>query len=150
MPTKKQYSSGLYSRASDDWETPQWLFDEYDKKFHFDLDPCASEKNHKCEKYFTISDDGLSKTWAGHTVWCNPPYGSAIKNWVKYCYEQSKAGATVVALLPARTDTKWFHEYVYKRAEIRFLKGRLRFNDSGWNAPFPSMIAIFRSDEEGK
>lgn len=136
----------IYSSDRMDWETPQWLFDELNAEFHFTLDPCANEHNHKCANYFTAAEDGLSLSWKDHTVFCNPPYGKEIGKWVHKCrreYEQNKV--KVVILIPARTDTKWFHDFVYQKpnTEIRFIKGRLKYGNSANNAPFPSMLVIF-------
>ena len=135
----------MFSSETDLWATPQDFFDELDKEFHFTLDPCATPENAKCKKYYTVKEDGLKQDWQGETVFCNPPYGKAIKNWVKKCYEESrKPNTTVVMLIPARTDTTYFHEYIYKKAkEIRFVKGRLKFGCSKNSAPFPSMVVIF-------
>jgi phage N-6-adenine-methyltransferase len=135
----------MFSSETDLWATPQNFFDELDKEFHFTLDPCATPENAKCKKYYTVKEDGLKQDWQGETVFCNPPYGKAIKNWVKKCYEESrKPNTTVVMLIPARTDTTYFHEYIYKKAkEIRFVKGRLKFGCSKNSAPFPSMVVIF-------
>lgn len=135
----------MFSSNTDLWSTPQSFFDKLNDEFHFTLDPCATHDNHKCEKYYTKEDDGLSKSWYQETVFCNPPYGREIKHWVKKCYIESMQGNTkVVALLPARTDTKWFHMYIYHKAkEIRFIEGRLKFGDSKNSAPFPSMVVIF-------
>lgn len=114
-------------------------------EFHFTLDPCADIINHKCERYFTKEDDGLQQSWKNHVVFCNPPYGKAIKEWVKKSYEESRdKNTTVVMLIPARTDTAWFHEFIYGKAEIRFVRGRLKFGDSKNAAPFPSMVVTFR------
>ena len=113
-----------------------------DAEFHFDVDVCATDENAKCKKYYTMQDDGLSKSWIG-AVWCNPPYGRAIGQWVRKAFVEAANGSTVVMLLPARTDTKWFHEYIYGRAEIRFVRGRIKFGGSKNAAPFPSMIVIF-------
>ena len=101
----------LFSSASIEWGTPQWLFDKLDEEFHFTLDPCASDQNYKCGRYFTAYDDGLKQDWGGETVFCNPPYGRGhCATWAKKCYEESlKPNTTVVMLTPARTDTKWFH-----------------------------------------
>lgn len=147
----------LFSTGKDDWETPKEVFEKLDKEFHFTLDPCASNSNHKCDKYFTIQDDGLSKDWLGETVFCNPPYSKKTKNnpgqeaWIKKCYEESrKPNTTVVMLIPVRTDTRAFHDYIYHKAEIRFIKGRVKFINNGvvGNKPtFPSMIVIFRSED---
>lgn len=136
----------MFSSATDDWSTPQDFFDKLNDEFHFTLDVCADENNHKCEHYYTKEIDGLIRPWIG-TVWCNPPYGRKIGEWVRRALFASVAGNTVVMLLPARTDTKWFHDYIYKRdnVEIRFIKGRLKFGGCKNSAPFPSMVVIFRS-----
>ena len=126
------------------WSTPQKFYDKLNEEFDFTLDPCATHENAKCEKYYTLEDDGLSKNWKGETVFCNPPYGKEISKWVNKCFETE--GGYRVALLPARTDTRWFHDYVYGKAEIRFIKGRLKFGDSKNSAPFPSMVAIWRGE----
>lgn len=134
----------MFSSKSDEWETPQAFFDSVNLEFNFDLDVCASFYNHKCDQYFSFIDDGLSQDWSGHTVWCNPPY-SEIGKWVsKAFYETKNDNTTVVLLIPARTDTKYFHNYIYQRSEIRFIKGRLHFGESKNAAPFPSMLVIFR------
>ena len=136
----------MFSSSSNEWATPQDFFDKLNEEFNFTLDPCATHKNYKCDKYYTIQDDGLKQNWSGETVFCNPPYGRAIKDWVKKCYEESKnPNTTVVMLIPSRTDTTYFHDYIYGKAEIRFIKGRLKFGDSKSPAPFPSMVVIFRS-----
>lgn len=129
----------LFSSKSVVWETPQDLFDKLNAEFHFDLDVCALPENAKCKRFFTPEMDGLKQEWTG-VCWCNPPYGRQIGKWVE---KGAKSFATVVMLLPARTDTKWFHEYIYNKAEIRFIKGRLKFGNSKNAAPFPSMIVVF-------
>ena len=137
----------LFSSRSEEWETPIDLYCLLDGEFRFTLDPCATEKNRKCQKYYTKEDDGLQQDWGGHTVFCNPPYGKKIGDWVRKCYEESKKENTIVVLLiPARTDTAYFHDYIYGRSEIRFLRGRLKFGNSKNSAPFPSMIVVFRPD----
>lgn len=136
----------MFSSAKDDWETPQDFFDSLNQEFHFSLDAAASDSNAKCPIYFTKSDNALLKNWGGYTVFCNPPYGREIADFVKKSYEESKKPNTsVVMLLPARTDTKWFHEYILGKAEIRFLRGRLKFVGAVNQAPFPSMVVVFRS-----
>jgi site-specific DNA-methyltransferase (adenine-specific) len=136
----------MYSSKKQDWETPQDLFNKLDKEFNFTLDPCANDKNHKCKKYYTIKDNGLKQSWKGETVFCNPPYGREIKKWVKKCYEESKNNDTkIVMLIPARTDTKYFHDYIYHKAKLRFIKGRLKFSNSKNSAPFPSMLVIYNT-----
>ena len=130
----------FFSSKSEEWETPQDLFDKINEEFHFTVDVAASDTNHKCPKYYTRQQDGLSQVWCG-VVWCNPPYGREIAKWVqKALYSR----ATTVILLPARTDTAWFHEYVIGKAEVRFIRGRLKFGGSKNSAPFPSMIVIFQ------
>lgn len=134
----------LFSSKTDQWATPQWLYDELNKKFNFNLDPCADETNYKCEKYFNKEQNGLLQDWGGQRVFCNPPCGREIGKWVQKAHDESKKPETlVVMLIPARTDTKWFHEYIYQKAAIRFLRGRLKFGDSKNSAPFPSMVVIF-------
>lgn len=134
-------TNGLFTSNTPEWETPQDFFDKLNEEFHFDLDVCATDENHKCDKYYTKEQDGLAmqSEWKG-TVWCNPPYGREIGKWVKACAEYSNA----VMLLPARTDTKWFHDYIYGKAQIRFIKGRLKFGGSKNSAPFPSMVVVFK------
>lgn len=135
----------MFSSQSNEWATPQDFFNELNNRFGFTLDPCATHENAKCEKYFTISEDGLQQNWGGETVFCNPPYGRAIKDWVKKAYDESKKpGTIVVMLIPARTDTTYFHDYIYGKAEIEFVRGRLKFGDGKNPAPFPSMVVIFR------
>ena len=146
----------LLSSGKDDWETPADLFEELHKEFHFTLDAAASNDNHKLPRYFTVEQDGLAQDWAGEVVFCNPPYSRKTKTnpgqeaWVRKALAESQKGATVVMLIPARTDTAAFHECILPYAEIRFLRGRLRFEDKGVQrdaAPFPSMLAIFRGKE---
>lgn len=141
-----------YSSATDDWATPQATYDELNREFSFVLDVCASVENAKCPHFYTKQQDGLSKHWAldaaelgGGAVWVNSPYGRGVTGkWVAKARTESLAGATVVCLLPARTDTSWFHEHVLGHAEVRFLKGRLKFGASKNSAPFPSMVVVFR------
>ncbi|SUL95996.1 phage N-6-adenine-methyltransferase [Staphylococcus caprae] len=117
-----------FSSKSNEWYTPQYLFDELNEKYQFTLDPCASHENAKCDKYFTIEDDGLTKDWSKDIVFMNPPYGRNIKHWIKKAYEESVKGATVVCLIPARTDTTYWHDYIFNNAyNIKFLKGRIKF-----------------------
>jgi site-specific DNA-methyltransferase (adenine-specific) len=134
----------LYSSRTDEWPTPQSFFDDLNAEFDFTLDPCASPENAKCPTYFTKDDDGLKQEWGSHRVFCNPPYGKTMREWASKCYEASRAGALVVLLAHSRTDTRWFHDSVYGKAEIRFVRGRLKFGDGIQSAPFPSMVAIFR------
>lgn len=135
---------GLFSSNTDQWATPQDFFDKLNAEFHFTLDPCASPENAKCQKYYTKEQDGLIQDWGGEIVFCNPPYGKAIKDWVRKCHEESKKpGTKVVMLIPARTDTTYFHDYIYGQATLRFIRGRLKFGDAKQSAPFPSMIVVF-------
>lgn len=134
----------LFSSKSDEWATPQSVFDELDREFHFTIDAAASAENAKCDRYYSAEDSGLEKNWEGESVFCNPPY-SKIKEWVEKAHDEGQKDNTVVVLLvPARTDTRWFHDYIHYRAEVRFIKGRLCFSGSKTTAPFPSMIVIFR------
>lgn len=134
-------NKGMFSSSDIEYETPQWLFEYFDSIFHFTLDVCANENNHKCDKYLSISDNGLEQPWE-NINWMNPPYGREINKWVKKAYKESKKGNLIVCLLPARTDTRWWHNYVMKADVIHFIKGRLKFV-KGSPAPFPSAIVIF-------
>ena len=138
----RRLSKALFTSKSHEWETPQWLFDELNQEFGFTLDPCATHENAKCEKYFTKADDGLKQDWSGEVVFMNPPYGREIYHWMKKAYRESLKGATVVCLVPARTDTKWWHTYAMA-GEIKFLRGRLKFGDAKNSAPFPSATIVF-------
>jgi site-specific DNA-methyltransferase (adenine-specific) len=134
----------MYSSKSNEWATPQDFFDKLNAEFQFNLDPCATDENHKCNKYFTRETDGLSQNWRGYRVFCNPPY-SDIGKWVEKAFREGhKDNTIVVMLIPARTDTKYFHDYILHRSEIRFVKGRLKFGEGKNSAPFPSMVVIFR------
>lgn len=135
----------VFASNSDEYETPDDLFESLDSEFHFTLDPCATHENHKCHLYYTSAEDGLKHTWGGERVFCNPPY-SHIARWVEKCYRESLyAGTIVVMLIPSRTDTRYFHDYILHRSEIRFIRGRLKFGGEKNNAPFPSMVVIFRA-----
>ena len=146
----------MFSSISNEWETPKELFEKLNMEFKFTLDPCCTEDNKTCETYYTMKDNGLTKDWGGHSVYVNPPYGREIGKWVKKCYDESLKGTLCVMCIPSRTDTKWFHEYIYGKAEIRFLKGRLKFinrllpsykedgNFKVSSAPFPSMVVVFQ------
>lgn len=139
-------NAGMMSSATDQWATPQELFDDLDSIYHFTLDVCASDWNAKCDRYFDEEQNGLAQEWVG-TCWMNPPYGRTIKEWVKKAYESAGNGTTVVCLIPARTDTAWWHDYVMK-GDITFLRGRVKFvsqtNDKDQSAPFPSAIVVFK------
>ncbi len=126
-----------------EWATPQWLFEALDTEFGFTLDPCATSANAKCNYYFTIQHDGMKQDWGRHIVFMNPPYGRAIAQWMRKAYESALQGATVVALIPARTDTRWWHEFAMQ-GDVRLLKGRIIFGGARHSAPFPSAIVVFR------
>ena len=135
----------LFSSKEEKWATPQDLFDKLNDEFHFTLDAAASPDNAKCANYFTEEQNGLVQSWGGHTVWCNPPYCRKTGLWVKKAYEEhQRTGCTVVMLLPSRTDVRWFHDYILGKAEIRFIKGRLKFGGSKNSAPFASIVVIYR------
>lgn len=135
--------SVLFSRSSDLWRTPTTLFSDLDSEFHFDLDPCCLPDSALCTQYYTPLEDGLKQDWDGHRVFCNPPY-SDIAAWAEKCYiESRKPNTLVVMLIPARTDTSYFHKWIYGHSELRFIRGRLHFNDGKGAAPFPSLIVIF-------
>lgn len=135
----------MFSTGKVEWSTPQDFYDNLNSEFHFTLDPCATDENHKCEKYYTKEVNGLLQDWSGETVFCNPPYGRKVTvEWVKKCFDESNHCKNIVMLIPARTDTKWFHQYIYHKAkEIRFVKGRLKFGGCKDAAPFPSMVVVF-------
>lgn len=136
----------MFSSATVEWSTPQAFFDKYNDRYLFDLDVCATIENAKCRRFFTKGMNGINQQWS-KTNWCNPPYGRGITGlWVKKAYQESLNGNTTVMLLPSRTDTKWFHEFIYKidNIEIEFMKGRLKFGDCKDSAPFPSMIVVFK------
>ena len=135
-----------FSSASDNWATPQDFFDKCSAEFGpFDLDACASEENHKAPHYFTVADNGLAQDWAGR-VWMNPPYGRTIKDWMSKAYSSALSGGAqiVVCLVPARTDTAWWHDFAAK-GEVRFIRGRLKFGGHKNSAPFPSALVIFKT-----
>lgn len=136
-----------------DWCTPQDFFDELNREFHFVLDAAATEKSAKCARFFTPETDGLKQSWAADgAVWCNPPYGRETGKWVRKAYEEFMRGGTIVVLIPARTDTNYFHDYIYGKAEVRFVRGRLCFTDEDGvpedRAPFPSMVVIYRGGKD--
>ena len=131
-----------FRSESDMWETPNGLFDSLNGEFRFTLDVCAIPENAKCIKFFSPEDDGLVQCWQG-SVWMNPPYGREIGKWVRKAWESGRNGTVVVCLVPARTDTAWWHDYIMQ-GEVRFLRGRLKFGGYKNNAPFPSAVVIFR------
>ena len=143
-------TEGLMSSKTDEWATPQLFFDEINAEFGFTLDVCADDWNHKCSRYFTRAEDGLSQRWDG-VVWMNPPYGREIRSWMAKAVDSWRDGATVVCLVPARTDTAWWHDYAML-GEIRFLRGRLKFvnrQGNGDSAPFPSALIVYKHEKAG-
>lgn len=137
------------SSQNQEWETPNKLFQKLNQEFHFTVDVCASDSNTKCFRYWTIEKDGLKQDWSDEICWMNPPYGRVISKWIKKAHDEAKKGSTVICLVPARTDTRWFHDYILGRAEIRFIKGRITFSGKG-RAPFPSMIVIYNNSKRLK
>lgn len=139
-------TQALFSSNSMEWETPIEIFNALDREFHFTLDAASTHENAKCKKHYTIAENGLKQSWAGETVWLNPPYGRGIGQWMKKAYDEGRRGTTVVCLVPALTDTTWFHAYCYNKPDvkIRFIKGRLKFGNSKNSAPFPSAIVIYK------
>ena len=136
------FTSGLRTSLTPEWSTPPDLFAELDAEFHFDLDAASTDENALCERHYTKEDDGLAQPWDGN-VWCNPPYGREIGKWVRKAAE-SDGGGVGVCLVPARTDTAWWHDWVVGHAtEVRFIRGRLKFGGSKSGAPFPSAVVVY-------
>jgi phage N-6-adenine-methyltransferase len=133
----------FWRHGSDLWSTPQEFYDRLHAEFGFGLDACAIAENAKCDRYFSPEQDGLVQDWGQANVWCNPPY-SQVARWIAKAYEASKAGATVVALVYASVDTRWWQDFVAPYAEVRFPSGRLKFGGSARGAPRPSAVVIFR------
>jgi site-specific DNA-methyltransferase (adenine-specific) len=131
-----------FSSATDDWATPQDFFDQQNKIYGFTLDVCASSTNYKVANYFDEETDGLAQDWSNEVIWMNPPYGRVIGKWMSKAYEASKAGSKVVCLVPARTDTAWWHDYAMQ-GKITFIRGRLKFGGAKTPAPFPSALVVF-------
>lgn len=140
-----QEAKAHFSSNTDEWETPQALFDRLDAEFKFNLDVCATAENAKCPRYFTKEINGLTQPWAGHRVWCNPPYGRAVGDWVKKCYMEAVGGlgTICVALVASRTDTRWWRDYAMRASEIRLIRGRVKFGGGANSAPFPSALLVF-------
>lgn len=143
----------MFSNKNNAWCTPRYFFDKLNEEFDFTLDPCCMPKSALCEKYYTPDENGLKQDWKGERVFVNPPYGREIKHWVKKCFDEKDKAEVIVMLIPARTDTRYFHDYILGKAIIRFIKGRLKFVDMDYKgeekdrkmspAPFPSMLVIF-------
>ena len=137
----------MFTSATDEWPTPRDFFAAQDAKWGFTLDPCATAENAKCAKFYDRSANGLAQSWAGERVWMNPPYGREIGKWMKKAHEESERGALVVCLVPARTDTAWWHDFAAK-GRVEFIRGRLKFGDGKNAAPFPSALVVFESANE--
>ena len=141
-----------FKSSNKEWETPLSVFKPLEKEFNIVLDVCASQENTKCKAFFNRKSNSLSRSWLVGSdfpkgtlaVWMNPPYGRGMERWVRKAHEETKNGVTTIALLPARTDTSWFHNYIYNKHEVRFYKGRIKFVDAQSTAPFPSMVVIFK------
>ncbi len=133
----------LFSSATPEWATPQWLFDALNERFQFNFDPCASPENAKCADFMTAEEDGLCISWRGLRVFMNPPYGREIVQWVEKARREAEMGALVVGLLPARTDARWWQKHVQGHADVRFIRGRLKFGNATSAAPFPSALAVW-------
>lgn len=140
-------NDSLYSSKKQDWNTPLSLFNKLNKEFNFTLDVCADDSNFKCKNYFDIHKNGLIQEWIGN-CWMNPPYGREISKWIEKATLsiKNKECNIIVCLLPVRSDTKWWHNYVMKSSEIRFLNKRLTFDGANNKAPFPSCIVIFNKN----
>jgi site-specific DNA-methyltransferase (adenine-specific) len=142
------FNESLVSSKSNEWSTPQSLFDQLNDEFNFTLDPCATHGNAKCLKYYTINENGLKQNWSNERVFMNPPYGYETEKWLSKAYEESLNGATVVCLIPARTDTAVWHDIIFKNAkQIRFVRGKIKFGGSKWTAPFSSALVIFSPND---
>jgi phage N-6-adenine-methyltransferase len=136
-----------FSSATDLWATPWLLFRVLDAKFRFTCDVCALPENAKCKRFYTPDEDGLAQRWTG-VCWMNPPYGREVGKWIRKAYESAASGdATVVCLIPARTDTSYWHDFVMRASEVWLVAGRIRFGDAKSGAPFPSAIVVFRPGE---
>ena len=143
-----------FSSKTNEWYTPKHIFDDLDAEFGFTLDPCCTRQSAKCDKFFTIEDDGLKQDWSDDVVFVNPPYGRQIKHWVRKSFLESQKGSKVVMLIPARTDTSYWHDYIFGKSEVRFMRGRINFEREdgtiGDRAPFPTAIVIFNSESSTK
>jgi len=138
----------MVSSKTNEWATPQLLFEDLDKEFKFTLDPCSTHENHKCDKYFTLEDDGLKQDWSNDIVFMNPPYGGHTGDWIKKALDESRKGATVVCLIVSSTDRSYWHDYIFPFAsQIRFVRGRLKFGVATTTAPFASALVIFSPQE---
>ena len=136
-----------YMSETPEWPTPKEFFARLHAQYNFTLDPCSTHANAKCPKHYTVAENGLAQSWQGERVFMNPPYGREIGAWMKKAYEESKGSALVVCLVPARTDTAWWHDYAAK-GEVTFVRGRLKFGDGQNSAPFPSAVVLFKPSND--
>ena len=136
-----------YMSETPEWPTPKEFFARLHAQYNFTLDPCSTHANAKCPKHYTVAENGLAQSWQGERVFMNPPYGREIGAWMKKAYEESKGSALVVCLVPARTDTAWWHDYAAK-GEVAFVRGRLKFGDGQNSAPFPSAVVLFKPSND--
>lgn len=144
MIINKELAKSKGCAQKDKWETPTKIFEQISKQYNFTLDPCCEKHTAKCPKFYTEQENGLLQNWNGETVFVNPPYSRGnIDLWMKKCYEESLKGITIVALIPVSTSAKWWHKYVWNKADIQFFKGRIRFVGAPFTAPFSSCLAIW-------
>lgn len=145
---ESNFNDGMRSSATAEWSTPADVFEEISGIFGpFTLDPCATVENHKAPRFYTIESDGLAQDWSGERVFMNPPYGRQIGKWIE---KAATSQAHVVCLIPARTDTAWWHDYigdglVWKASTVLFWRGRITFEGAKYNAPFPSAVVVFEA-----
>lgn len=138
-----------FSSKCDTWATPEDFYERVNAVWSFDLDVCALPSSAKCDRYFTPDDDGLTQEWAPHVCWMNPPYGRAIGAWMAKAVEEWRKGATVVCLVPARTDTAWWHDHAML-GDVTFIRGRLKFGGAKNSAPFPSALVVYSQHTKGR
>ena len=136
-----------FTNKSNEWETPRSLFKELDDEFNFTIDVCATKESAKCERFYTKQTNGLAQSWENEVAFMNPPYGREIGAWVEKAYRESLNGAVVVCLIPARTDTRYWHDYIFPNAEIRFLKGRVKFLNSGEEVEYIEQLGLFGEEK---
>jgi len=150
MNSDKKITDNVHFSSEDQtWTTPQEFYDKLNEEFNFSLEPCCSKESAKCEKFFTEEDDGLKQDWSNDVVFMNPPYGREIPQWIEKAHNEYLKGATVVCLIPSRTDTRYWHNWIFplyyeNKIEIRFLKGRLKFGNAKTSAPFPSVVIVYK------
>lgn len=147
---KAKLTSFFFTSRTEEWDTPQYVYEVLNQEFHFTLDVCATKLNRKCDKYFSKAMNGLKRSWDKNICWMNPPYGKDIYKWMQKAYEESCKSATVVCLIHSRTDTKWWHHWVAKADEVRFVYRRLAFGKGERDSPFPSVIVVFRNSKKSE